>query len=105
MGIHPLAIAGATAALLLASIAAAQGDDGARLLGVGQSPPSAESSSYHRWARGQVLPPESRTAPITDYAALHLRRPPQGYQWYRCGDQFVLAAITSGMIFEVIDGG
>lgn len=64
----------------------------------------AQAAPYRHWTRGQVLPPEYRTAPITDYDSLHLRRPPRGYAWYHCGDEMVLAAVDSGMIFEVIDG-
>ena len=40
---------------------------------------------------------------VSDYGRYHLRRPPRGYSWYRAGDDFVLAALGSGLIFEVID--
>jgi Ni/Co efflux regulator RcnB len=56
------------------------------------------------WSRGQYLPPEARGAMIQDFARYHLRRPPRGYYWYRAGDDYVLAAVATGVIFEVIQG-
>jgi hypothetical protein len=55
-----------------------------------------------RWRRGQRLPQAYRDAIISNYAYYHLRRPPPGYYWYRTNDDFVLAALGSGLIFEVI---
>ncbi|MDR3512804.1 MAG: RcnB family protein [Caulobacteraceae bacterium] len=53
-------------------------------------------------SRGQYMPPQARGAVVQDFARYHLRRPPRGYYWYRAGDDFVLASVTSGVIFEVI---
>jgi Ni/Co efflux regulator RcnB len=55
-----------------------------------------------RWRRGQVFPPAYRGAIVGDYYRYHLRRPPPGYYWYRNGDDFILAALASGLIFEVV---
>ena len=57
-----------------------------------------------RFRRGQFLPQAERGYVIGDYYRYHLRRPPPGYYWYRNGDDFVLAAIASGLIFEVVAG-
>ena len=54
--------------------------------------------------RGQFLPQTERGYMVGDYYRYHLRRPPPGYDWYRSGDDFVLAAIASGLIFEVVAG-
>jgi Ni/Co efflux regulator RcnB len=56
------------------------------------------------WARGQYMPPQARGEMIADYARYHLRRPPRGYYWYRSGEDFVLASVSTGVIFEVIPG-
>ncbi len=56
------------------------------------------------WTRGQYLPPMARGEVIRDFQRRHLRRPPRGYYWYRAGDDYVLAAIATGVIFEVIPG-
>ena len=57
-----------------------------------------------RWRRGQFLPPPFRGDMVGDYSRYHLRRPPPGYFWYRSGDDYILAAIASGLIFEVVAG-
>ena len=57
-----------------------------------------------RWRRGEYLPPGLRGEVVGDYNRYHLRRPPPGYYWYRSGDDYVLAAIASGLIFEVVAG-
>ncbi len=66
--------------------------------GYGGGPPHS-----YQFVRGQRLPQEYRDYVVNDYAAYHLRRPPRGYYWYRAGDDFVLAALGSGLIFEVIN--
>ena len=57
----------------------------------------------YRFVRGQFLPQEYRGYVVNDYDRYHLRRPPRGYYWYRAGDDYVLAALASGLIFEVIN--
>ena len=37
-----------------------------------------------------------------DYRRYHLRQPPRGYEWRRQNDQFVLGAITTGVIASII---
>lgn len=54
------------------------------------------------WARGKFLPPEARGEMIGDFSRFHLRRPPRGYYWYRAGDDYVLASVSTGLIFEAI---
>jgi Ni/Co efflux regulator RcnB len=65
----------------------------------------APRASYGRWLRGQIMPPGYRGDVINDFGRYHLRRPPRGYYWVREGDDFVLVAIGTGLIFEVIPGG
>jgi len=64
------------------------------------APPPGEG----RWRRGEVLPPSYRALAIADYGRFHLRRPPRGYYWCRNGDEFLLVAAASGLIFDVISG-
>lgn len=74
------------------------------------APPSAYYRSpyyrpgYHAWRRGAYLPPyyRSRGYVIYDYGRYRLRHPPRGYYWYRSGSDFILAAIATGLIYEVI---
>lgn len=62
-----------------------------------------ERQQYRRWARGERLPP-SYWGYGVDYRRHHLRRPPSGYRWVRVNDDYVLAAIATGLILEVING-
>ena len=33
----------------------------------------------------------------------HLRQPPRGYAWSRVGDDYLLAALATGIIFDIIN--
>lgn len=58
---------------------------------------------YTPWARGGYLPPAYRQGyVIYDYGHYGLRRPPYGYAWRRVGDDYVLAALATGLILEVL---
>lgn len=58
----------------------------------------------HHWARGQRLPSEyrSRNYYVSDYRRYHLRQPPRGYQWVRVDDNYMLVALTTGLISQII---
>lgn len=58
---------------------------------------------YTAWRRGTVLPGYYRNYRVNDYYRYRLRPPPRGYAWYRVGDDYLLAAITSGLIFDIIN--
>ncbi len=60
---------------------------------------------YSAWRRGGYLPPYYRgdTYVIRDYGRYRLRPPPRGYYWYRTGNDYVLAAIATGLIFDIIN--
>lgn len=59
---------------------------------------------YTSWRRGAYLPGYYRGNGyvVNDYYRYHLRQPPRGYYWYRTGNDYVLAAIATGLIFDVI---
>lgn len=57
---------------------------------------------YMAWRRGAYLPPPYRGYVVQDYYRYHLRPPPRGYYWYRVGNDYLLAAIATGLIFDVI---
>jgi len=60
---------------------------------------------YTAWRRGGYLPPYYRGHGyvIQDYGYYRLRPPPRGYYWYRAGNDYVLAAIATGLIFDIIN--
>ncbi|WP_297513741.1 RcnB family protein [uncultured Caulobacter sp.] len=59
---------------------------------------------YNAWRRGAYLPPyyRGRDYVVYDYYRYRLRPPPRGYYWYRTGNDYVLAAVATGLIFDVI---
>ena len=39
---------------------------------------------------------------VRDWSHHHLRQPPSGYEWVQSGNQYVLIAITTGVIASII---
>lgn len=73
----------------------------------GPPPPSYYDDRSYRpgyapWRRGAVLPRYYRDYRVNDYYRYRLRPPPRGYAWYRVGDDYLLAAVASGLIFDII---
>lgn len=63
-----------------------------------------ERREYRRWSRGQRLDARYRDHRyyVSDWRRHGLRAPPRGYRWQRVNDQYVLAAIATGLIASVI---
>ncbi len=60
----------------------------------------------HRWVRGDRLPPGYRTHHyrVDDWRTHRLRPPPPGYYWMQSGADYLLVAIATGIIAQVILG-
>lgn len=57
------------------------------------------------WSRGQRLPQSYRSNRYAiDYRRHHLRAPPRGYQWRHVDNDYILAAVATGLIAEIISG-
>lgn len=58
----------------------------------------------HNFYKGGRLPGEwrNRQYVVDDWRAHHLRRPPPGYYWVQTGGDYVLAAIATGIIADII---
>ena len=58
----------------------------------------------HRFHRGDRLPPEYRNRQyvVDDWRGHRLSAPPRGYQWVQLGGDYVLAAIATGLIANLI---
>jgi Ni/Co efflux regulator RcnB len=57
------------------------------------------------WSRGDRLPTEYRNNNqyvVSDWKNNHLRKPPRGYHWVQANNQYVLAAVASGLIADII---
>lgn len=60
-----------------------------------------------RWHRGDRLPVEyrHRNYVVDDWRGHHLNAPPRGYYWVQNGNDYLLVAIASGVIAQLILGG
>lgn len=56
------------------------------------------------WHRGDRLPTQyrSRQYVVDDWRGHHLRQPPRGYHWVQNGSDYVLAAIATGVIADIL---
>jgi Ni/Co efflux regulator RcnB len=56
------------------------------------------------WHRGGRLPPQYRSHQyvVNDWRGHHLSPPPRGYQWVQVGNDYVLAAIATGIIAQLL---
>jgi Ni/Co efflux regulator RcnB len=57
---------------------------------------------YAAWRPGGYLPNYYRDYAIADYGRYGLRPPPRGYSWYQAGNDYLLAAAATGLIFDII---
>ncbi len=57
---------------------------------------------YQAWRRGGYLPQSYRSYVVRDYGRYGLRAPPRGYYWYQSGNDYLLAAIATGLIFDIV---
>ncbi|MBD8892414.1 RcnB family protein [Roseibium litorale] len=54
------------------------------------------------WKRtGGTMPKKFRGAPV-DYKKHHLKQPPKGYKWVRHNNDYVLVAISTGIVSAII---
>jgi len=58
----------------------------------------------HSYHKGDRLPPEEHRQEhvVNDWHSRNMREPPNGYHWVRSGDDFVLAAIATGVIADIL---
>jgi Ni/Co efflux regulator RcnB len=60
----------------------------------------------HSFHRGDRLPPEYRNRQyvVDDWRGHHLNAPPRGYHWVQTGGDYVLVAISTGIILNFLLG-
>jgi Ni/Co efflux regulator RcnB len=68
------------------------------------SPPGypAPAAPARAWRRGGYLPPSYPGVVVQNFARYHLRRPPDGYNWVREGNELLLVSAGTGLIFDVV---
>ncbi len=62
------------------------------------------SGPHGQWARGDHFNGTRRVIPHGDWNRYHLHTPPPGYEWVNYNGQFIMIAITSGIIASIIAG-
>ncbi len=60
------------------------------------------SGPQGHWARGDHYDGHRVVIAHGDWNRYHLRQPPHGYEWVNSGGQFLLIAVTSGVIASII---
>jgi len=63
-------------------------------------PPEPPPGGWHQWHQGDHY--SGNRVVVNNYSYYRLRPPPPGYQWVQDGSQFVLVAVASGIIADVI---
>lgn len=58
----------------------------------------------HDFRRGGHLPSQYRSHQyvVDDWRGHHLSAPPRGYHWVQTGSDYVLAALTTGVILQIL---
>lgn len=58
----------------------------------------------HSWHKGDRVPASYRDKryEVNDWKARHLRQPPRGYHWVNVNGDYVLAAIATGVIADLL---
>ncbi len=62
--------------------------------------PQYQTSEGNNWRHGDHYTGQRRV--VSDWKSRHLRQPPHGYEWVQDGNQYVLIALTGGLIASVI---
>lgn len=70
----------------------------------GGPPGHAHAGPPGHWKRGERLPPayRARYYVVDDWRGHRLHRPPRGYHWVQVGADYVLIAIATGIIAQVL---
>jgi len=57
------------------------------------------------WRKGGHVPPAYRGYYVQDYGYYGLRPPPRGYRWVYADNNFVLMALATGLIADIVANG
>ena len=66
--------------------------------------PERGAGPDHNWHKGDRIPASYRDKryEVTDWKAHNLRQPPSGYHWVNVNGDFVLAAVATGVIADLL---
>jgi Ni/Co efflux regulator RcnB len=57
-------------------------------------------NSGHQWRRGDRFTGQRHV--VSNWNSYHLHQPPHGYEWVQDGSQFVMVAVATGVIADVL---
>lgn len=65
-----------------------------------------QAAAYHRWQVGQRLPQayRGRAYYVNDWRAYRLSAPPRGHRWVNVNGDYILVAVASSIITQVLFG-
>lgn len=63
-------------------------------------PPQAYGPPHGGWHEGEHY--NGQRVVVQDWGHHHLHEPPPGYEWVQSGNQFVMIAVTTGVIASII---
>jgi len=68
------------------------------------APDDRGAGPRHDMRKGNRLPKEyrGRQYEVSDWRGHHLSQPPRGYHWVQTGGDYVLVAITTGIIMQIL---
>jgi Ni/Co efflux regulator RcnB len=58
----------------------------------------------HMFRRGQRMPMQYRSSQyvVDDWRGHHLTQPPRGYHWVQSGGDYILVAVATGIILQLL---
>jgi len=62
----------------------------------------APNGGYNGWQRGAPYHGPREVIRQNDYNRYHLRQPPRGYEWVNANGQFILLAVGTGIIADIL---
>ncbi|MBN4666971.1 RcnB family protein [Pandoraea nosoerga] len=72
----------------------------------GNAGPAPDTWQHPEWRRGERVPQQYRDRQyvVDDYRQYRLNPPPRGYHWVGVGGDFLLVAIGTGVISQIVLG-
>lgn len=72
----------------------------------GRGPYERGAGPHHEFHRGERISAEYRNRQyvVDNWRVHHLYAPPRGYHWVQTGPDYVLVAVTTGLIAQIVLG-
>ena len=64
---------------------------------------ASNNSAHHAPRKGERLPQHQRGNRVADYSRHGLRKPGRGNEWRKVDDRYVLMAVATGMIIDIVN--